>query len=89
MNQTELRALAVQMLGEARALHTAFPDVVTMRELPISVVPQEEPCSGGRTGCAALRYLRDEMLLVRAGLATELTVLNDEITCVEALLRRM
>jgi hypothetical protein len=77
------------MLREARALRSAFPDAEAMRELPVSPLPPETPGSRGASDYrAALRYLRDEMLLVRSGKANDLTVLDDEIACVERLLGR-
>jgi hypothetical protein len=76
------------MLNQARAIRAAYPDVGAMRELPVGDPPPE---STGETEWeaalrAALGYLRDEMLLVRAGKANDLTVLNDEIAGVERLL---
>jgi hypothetical protein len=74
------------MLAEARALRAAFPNVDAMRDLPVSALP---PTDGEQPSeCrVALGYLRDEMLLVRAGKAESLTVLDDEIAGVERLLR--
>jgi len=72
---------AEQLLDQARALEAAFPDGVaglSVADLPDGGPPDLIP---------ALRYLRDEMLLVRAGNVTDLTVLDDEIACVERLLR--
>jgi hypothetical protein len=73
------------MLSEARALRAAFPDGAAMRGLPVSPLPpgQGPEASEFRT---ALGYLRDEMLLVRAGKADDLGVLDDEIAHVERLL---
>jgi hypothetical protein len=75
------------MLGEARALRAAFPDAEAMRELPVSPLPPAAE-NGGQEAAecrAALGYLRDEMMVVRAGRAMDLTVLDDEIACVERL----
>jgi len=76
------------MLGEARALRAVFPDADAMRELPVSALPLQSPDESDEMieYRAALGYLRDEMLLVRAGRADDLTVLDDEIACVEGLL---
>jgi hypothetical protein len=87
MNRDEMRTMKMQMLGEARALRAAFPDADAMRELPVSALPRPSADEGEDIIAyrAALGYLRDEMLLVRAGRAGDLTVLNDEIACVEDL----
>jgi hypothetical protein len=79
------------MLGEARALRAAFPNAGVMGGLPVSAVPAAAGVEDGETTAyrAALGYLRDEMLLVRAGKAESLTVLDDEIACVEGLLPRL
>jgi len=88
MEQTDMQSTRLLMLGEARALQAAFPNTDAMRDLPVSAVPQPSTDEGetARTYRAALGYLRDEMLLVRAGKADSLTVLNDEIAFVESLL---
>ena len=73
------------MLCEARALRTAFPDAEAMRGLPIGDLPPEGSGEGAAELRAALAYLRDEMLMVRAGRARDLTVLDDEIAYAESL----
>ena len=85
MDRNEMRTMGTRMISEARALRAAFPDAEVMRELPVSAVPAATPGESGATSDlrAALGYLRDEMLLVRAGGADDLTVLDDEIACVE------
>jgi hypothetical protein len=87
VNPSEARHAASRLLAEARAVRAAFPEVDAMREVRVSDLPgdgQEAPdCP------AALRYLRDEMLVVRAGQASDLTVLDDEIAGVECLLRHV
>ena len=84
MDRSELRALGRRLLEEARALRAAFPDVAAMRELSVSAA-RAEPF-GDDEFAAALGYLRDEMLLVRAGGTDTLTVLDDEIALAESLL---
>jgi hypothetical protein len=83
-----MRTLGLRILAEARALRGAFPDADAMSELSVSAIPSVAP--GDNDGVAeyraALGYLRDEMLVVRAGRAVTLTVLDDEIACVERLL---
>lgn len=83
-----MRILGGRMLGEARALRAAFPDAGAMGALPVSTLPPA--AAGEAAGATALRaalgYLRDEMLLVRAGKAGSLTVLDDEIAHAESLL---
>jgi hypothetical protein len=88
VERIEMMTMGTRMLGEARALRAAFPDADAMRGLPVTVIPAAPPDEGetAHEYRAALGYLRDEMLLVRAGRATDLTVLNDEIVCVERLL---
>lgn len=80
--------MGVRMLSEARAVRAAFPDVEAMQELSVSPLPPK--AQNGDAAATeyrpALGYLRDEMLLVRAGKANGLTVLDDEIACVERLL---
>jgi hypothetical protein len=76
---------ALRILDEAEALRAAFPDVTAMLALPISVLPPEPHAE--KSIRTALGYLRDEMLLVRAGRVEELTVLDDEIACVRKLVR--
>jgi hypothetical protein len=74
---------AEQLLDQARALKAAFPGGVA--GVPVADLPD----GGGYPDLmSALRHLRDEMLLVRAGKVTDLTVLDDEIACVERLLPR-
>jgi hypothetical protein len=90
MDWNEARTMGVRMLDEARALRAAFPDVGAMCRLTVSAVPpgtsnEDAAASALR---AALGYLRDEMLLVRAGRIGDLTVLDDEIAHTEGLLLR-
>ncbi|MBN9520669.1 hypothetical protein J0H58_19485 [bacterium] len=82
--------MSSRMLAEARALRAAFPDADAMGELPVSAVPVSPDATDALSDCrAALGYLRDEMLVVRAGKATDLTVLDDEMANVERLLRKV
>jgi hypothetical protein len=69
-------------------MRAAFPDGEARRDLPVSAVPPESSGEGEEVAAyrAALGYLRDEMLLVRAGKAHDLTVLDDEIAHAESLL---
>jgi hypothetical protein len=88
MDVNELRTMT-RMLNEARALRAAYPDAEAMRALPVGALPAESPGGDAASALrAALGYLRDEMLLVRAGRAGNLIVLDDEIACVEGLLPR-
>ena len=86
----ETRTTEMGLLNEARALRAAFPDVDAMRELLLSALPPEAPDGDEEATAfrAALGYLRDEMLLVRAGRADSLTVLDDEIAYTESFLSR-
>lgn len=88
VDRTELRHEGSLLLAEARELRAAFPDVGAMSGLPVSSLP-EGPCDGEGLADrrAALAYLRDEMLVVRAGRAADLTVLDDEMANVERLFR--
>ena len=76
--------MPARILAEARAIRAAFPDTQAMQGVTISPLPPEP--TGGAALRAALRYLRDEMVLVRAGKADDLVVLDDEIAGVEHLL---
>ena len=87
MGRDEVRVMGSRMLAEARALRAAFPDTGAMGELPVSPVPVASDAAEEPSDCrAALGYLRDEMLVVRAGRAADLTVLDDEMANVERLL---
>lgn len=88
MDRNELRALGKRLLGEARALQAVFPNESALRAVTLSVF-NLEPFDGDEvadTFGAALRYLRDEMILVRDGKADTLTVLTDEMNNTESLL---
>jgi hypothetical protein len=88
MGRTELRAAGEELLGQARALRAAFPDVAAMGALPVATLPAGLPAADPAAGLrAALGYLRDEMLLVRSGGADDLVVLDDEIAHAEGLFR--
>jgi hypothetical protein len=91
MNASEARHLGSRLLTEARALRASFPDVDAMREVRVGDLPEAQAGDGqdAPDSPAALRYLRDEMLAVRAGRASDLTVLDDEIAGVERLLRHI
>lgn len=80
--------MATNMLSEARAIRAAFPNVAAMTSLPVSPLPPKAETGDAVAADyrAALGYLRDEMLVVRAGNARDLTALDDEIACVERLL---
>lgn len=84
MDQHEARAMGERILNEARAPRAAFPNAATLRHLPVSGLPITFGVSPPLL--AALRCLRDEVLLVRAGKAVDLTVLNDVIACIECFL---
>jgi hypothetical protein len=75
-----------QLLTEARSLRASFPDPVAVGSVAISPLPDgaEYPALA-----AAMKHLRDEMLLVRAGQAGTIGVLDDEIAIVESLLARL
>jgi len=85
MGECELRAMAERLLREARALRAAFPNVDAMR---VAVGEGAAVPPGGAALRAALRYLRDEMAVVRDGRADSLVVLDDEIANVERLAPR-
>ena len=86
-----MKTLVMRMLDEARALRAAFPDARALRGLPVSDIPAAaDDESESATACrGALGYLRDEMLLVRAGEARDLTVLDDEVACAERAMARL
>lgn len=85
--RNEMRNTGIRMLREARALRAAFPHVDAMCGMTVSAVPAVPHGANAAAGeyHAALRHLWDEMLVVRAGQAGGLTVLDDEIACVERL----
>jgi hypothetical protein len=76
-----MRQAGEQLLVQARAILAAYPDAAALQGLPV------HPLSADGTGwpalAAALRYLRQEMLLVRAGQAGGVGVLADEIAFTE------
>ena len=86
MDRNDMRTMARRILDEARSLKAAFPNQEAMRELPVSKRLPETTGAEGSALRAALVYLLDEMLLVRSGEATALTVLDDEFACVVRLL---
>jgi hypothetical protein len=69
---------AEQLLAQARALREAYPGG---SDLPVADLPDGDP-----ELVAALRYLRDEMLLARDGRAGSLAVLDDEAAHVRRVL---
>jgi hypothetical protein len=88
VNRDEARSLGSCLLTEARALRAAFPDAAAMGVLTVTSVPAAGVAAEGPSDClAALVYLRDEMLVVRAGKAADLTVLDDEMANLERHLR--
>jgi hypothetical protein len=90
MDRSELRARGRRLLEEVRALRAVFPDAGAMRELPVDEAQPGPFGDEGATACAAaLGYLRDEMLLVRAGGTNTLAVLDDEIVHAESLLTNL
>lgn len=90
MGQYEMRLLCRRMVEQARALREAFPDVDVMSGLPVGPLPDAalDESAAASEYRAALRYLRDEMYVVQAGKAADLTVLDDEIAYTESLLTR-
>lgn len=82
----EVRRMGSGMLADARAIRAVYPDEAAMRGVDIGPAP-----AGGEppTLAAAMKYLWDEMGLVRAGRAGTLAVLDDEIANVESLLARL
>ena len=87
MGRDEVRAMGSRMLAEARALRAAFPNMDAMHDLRVSAIRTSPVDAGDEAGlAAALGYLRDEMLVVQAGRAADLTVLDDEMANVERLL---
>ena len=90
MNGNAMSVFGTHLLHEARVLHAAFPDVAALRELSVGELPPWGGESEAAAACRrALGYLRDEMLLVRAGAVRDLTVLGDEIACAERALARL
>jgi hypothetical protein len=84
MGRDSVTAAGMRMLDEARALRRAFPDAAALRGVTVS--PLAAAPAGGEALGAALRYLWDEMVLVRDGKAGTLAVLDDEIAHAERLL---
>jgi len=86
LSRDEARRSGSGMLADARALRAAFPDEAALRGVEIGPAP-----TGGEPPelAAAMKYLWDEMGLVRAGRAGTLAVLDDEIAHVESLLARL
>jgi hypothetical protein len=62
--------IAIKLLNEARALQASYPNLAAMQRVAISDLP---------VGSDPLRSLWNEMLLVQAGEAGTLTVLEDEM----------
>lgn len=79
MDCDDIGIVGARLVAEARALRAAYPDAAAMRALGVSDV---SPVPAGRVG-AALRHLRDEMLLVRSGQAGTAAVLDDELALAE------
>ncbi len=90
MDRSEMRILGAHMLNAARALPAAFPDADAMRELTVSEIlpPTGDEDKAASAFRAAFGYLRDEMLLVRAGKANDLSVLDDGMALVGSLMPR-
>ena len=87
MNQDELRAAGVELLAQARVLRAAYPDPAALAAVAVPARLPDDRCGAAdRPAGRVLRYLRDEMLLVQAGRAGTLTVLDDEMANVERLL---
>ena len=86
MSPEELQEVGRRLLAEALELRAAFPDVGAMAAIPVSDIPASGNVKDGSS--AALRYLLDEMVAVRAGRAKDLTVLDDEIAGAQRLLAR-
>ncbi|WP_439628877.1 hypothetical protein [Gemmata sp.] len=84
MDREEIEAIGVRLLAEARALREAFPDAAVVPGRAVPDVPDGEAGPEGALW-RALRCLRDEVALVRAGAAGTVVVLGDEIACVERL----
>lgn len=81
-----MRTACEVFLGQARALRSAFPDAAAMFGLPVGPLPD---VVGRPELRAALRYLWEEMVLVRNGGANGVGVLDDEIAHVERELARL
>jgi hypothetical protein len=88
MDRDDMLTTRVRILSEARALRATFPDVTAMGLLPVGALPPVRPDGGGEEAAwrSAFGGLHDEMLLVRSDKVTDLTVLDDEMKCVEQLL---
>ena len=83
MGRVELLAAGERLLAQAGSIRAAYPDVAAMSGLPVADLGPAPP--GGETialAWAALGWLREEMILVRAGRAGTSAVLDDEIACV-------
>jgi hypothetical protein len=74
--------MADRLLDQARRLWAAWPDSDALWAVDIGTPPAGDP----GPAATALRYLRDEMLLVQAGTAGGVGVLADEIAHAEAVL---
>jgi hypothetical protein len=87
MREIEVRATVERLLAQSRAIRAAFPDAAGMRDLPVDPPPL---VGDGRPGLsAAVRYLWDEVQLVRDGKAGGVVVLDDEMANVEALFSQL
>ncbi len=87
MGRNELRVAGERLLAEARAVRAAYPDGAAMRRVPASGVGPTGDDEGSEALRAAMRYLRDEMAVVRDGRAGTLAVLDDEVANVERRMR--
>lgn len=77
MTADDWRAMGGRWLSQVTAMRTAFPDPVAMEDVPFDdALP--DAADPFRPLRAALGYLRDELLFVRAGEAITLEVLDDE-----------
>lgn len=75
----DVRAAGEALLGQAAAVAAAFPDRGAMGRVPVGDVPPADGDSAAvRAAAGALRRLRAELLLVRAGAVGTLGALVDD-----------